>query len=216
MLRSLRGRAQLKLSHAFHVVAQKISSNHKSPQSPTISSYKNQISSNIFKNYSIRLQKFYLLRSRCKAANLGGALFLRLGFRRLVLRPDGVDRAHIVALFTRGHWAITKVNERSVAVTSQIDDENNSKETEGVERNSVKFNLTFDQLKSLDVKILPGAFGAEACIVRCEHHRFFQRVCVCFDCWLRGCAATSWSFGLISLELVSVVDNWGAVASSFV
>ena len=102
LLRSLRGRAQLKLSHAFHVVAQKISSNHKSPQSPTISSYKNQISSNIFKNYSIRLQKFYLLRSRCKAANLGGALFLRLGFRRLVLRPDGVDRAHIVALFTRG------------------------------------------------------------------------------------------------------------------
>ena len=106
-----------------------------------------------------------------------------------------------------GHWVITKVNERSVAVTSQIDDENNFKETEGVERNSVKFNLTFDQLKSLDVKILPGAFGAEACIVRCEHHRFFQRVCVCFDCWLRGCAATSWSFGLISLELVSVVDN---------
>ena len=44
----------------------------------------------------------------------------------------------------------------------------------------------------------------------------FQRVCVCFNCWLRGCAATSWSFGLISLELVSVVDNWGAVASSFV
>ena len=62
-----------------------------------------------------------------------------------------------------GHWVITKVNERSVAVTSQIDDENNFKETEGVERNSVKFNLTFDQLKSLDVKILPGAFGAEAC-----------------------------------------------------
>ena len=40
-----------------------------------------------------------------------------------------------------GHWAVTKVNERSVAVTSQIDDENNFKETEGVEKTSVKFNL---------------------------------------------------------------------------